>query len=152
MFFIRKIKHLLCAAVLFGISLTQQVGAVEYKYSAKEVKCIQNMVYYEARGESDQGVIATIHVVLNRIKDSRFPSKPCSVIQQVNQFSFVGKEYPITEISRYVELRHLVRDVLRGKYPDNTNKSIFFNSTGKAPSNGAKCEEKIGKHYFFSKK
>lgn len=47
MFFIRKIKHLLCAAVLFGVSFTQQVGAVEYKYSAKEVKCIQNMVYYE---------------------------------------------------------------------------------------------------------
>lgn len=150
MFFIKRFKTVLCAALIVTLSFLQHTKAETYKYSAKEIKCIQNMAYYEARSESNEGVIATIFVVLNRVKDSRFANTPCSVVYQANQFSFVGKEYPITEKARYIELRHLVRDVLRGKYLDNTGQALFFNSTGKTPT-GAKCTAKIGKHYFYTK-
>lgn len=63
--------------------LTSISANAEFKSLTKsEIKCLTNLAYYEARGESTKGMIATIYVVLNRVKDSRFPNTPCKVIAQ----------------------------------------------------------------------
>ena len=55
--------------------------------SKEQLECLSLNAYHEARSEGEKGMLATIFVVLNRTKDSRFPSTPCKVIAQKNQIS-----------------------------------------------------------------
>ena len=48
----------------------------------QEVQCLAKNMYYEARSQGTAGKIAVTNVVLNRVKDKRFPNTICEVIQQ----------------------------------------------------------------------
>ena len=47
-----------------------------------EFLCLALNDYFEARGESLPGRLAVAQVVLNRVMDSRFPSRICDVVRQ----------------------------------------------------------------------
>jgi len=55
------------------------VGALE---SSRELDCLTQAVYYEARGESVSGQAAVAQVVLNRVRSPIFPKTVCSVVFQ----------------------------------------------------------------------
>ncbi len=60
---------------------------------ARELDCLSQAVYYEARGESSDGQAAVAQVVLNRVRHPAFPKSVCSVVYQgaqtrTCQFSF----------------------------------------------------------------
>ena len=60
---------------------------------ARELDCLTDAVYYEARGESSEGQAAVAQVVLNRVRHPAFPKTICSVVFQgaqshTCQFSF----------------------------------------------------------------
>lgn len=44
--------------------------------------CLAETVYFEARNQNDQGQQAVVHVVMNRVMDTRFPDEACSVARQ----------------------------------------------------------------------
>ena len=46
--------------------------------TAKEVQCLADMAYIEARGEGSRGIKAVNDVMFNRIKSPKFPSTVCS--------------------------------------------------------------------------
>ena len=48
----------------------------------QEVQCLAKNMYYEARSQGTAGKIAVTNVVLNRVKDKRFPNTICEVVQQ----------------------------------------------------------------------
>ena len=48
----------------------------------KDVYCLAQNIYHEARGEPMEGKLAVGHVVMNRMADKRFPRLACSVIKQ----------------------------------------------------------------------
>ncbi|MFL2770887.1 MAG: cell wall hydrolase [Rhodospirillaceae bacterium] len=50
--------------------------------SKGEFLCLALNDYFEARGESLPGRLAVAKVVLNRVMDSRFPSRICDVVRQ----------------------------------------------------------------------
>ena len=52
------------------------------KTRLQEVECLAKNMYYEARDQGTAGKIAVTNVVLNRIKDKRFPNTICEVVQQ----------------------------------------------------------------------
>ena len=61
--------------------------------SARELDCLSQAVYYEARGESSEGQAAVAQVVLNRLRHPGFPKTVCGVVyqgaqDQACQFSF----------------------------------------------------------------
>ncbi|MAP95002.1 MAG: hypothetical protein CMK07_08640 [Ponticaulis sp.] len=62
--------------------------------NAQEHKCLAEAIYYEARSEAVLGQIAVAEVVLNRVKDYRYPDTVCDVVFQGSerttgcQFSF----------------------------------------------------------------
>ncbi len=69
------------------------VGALS---GARDLDCLTQAVYYEARGESDRGQAAVAQVVLNRLRHPAFPKTICAVVFQGAgqgradcQFSFV---------------------------------------------------------------
>ena len=62
--------------------------------NSKEFDCLSKAVFYEARSESTLGQIAVAEVVMNRVKDYRYPNTVCEVVFQGSerttgcQFSF----------------------------------------------------------------
>jgi len=55
------------------------IGALE---SSRELDCLTQAVYYEARGEPASGQAAVAQVVLNRVRSPIFPKTVCSVVFQ----------------------------------------------------------------------
>lgn len=126
------------------ISATSQASS----YDNAQIKCLALNTYHEARSEGEKGMLATIFVVLNRTKDSRFPSTPCKVIAEKNQFVWYGKGKTIKEPEMYDKAKQLVYDVLEGKHKDFTKGSLYFNAHHKAPK-GTVCTIRIGNHSFY---
>ncbi len=60
----------------------------------KEHDCLSKAIYYEARSEALLGQIAVAEVIMNRVKDYRYPNTVCDVVFQGSerntgcQFSF----------------------------------------------------------------
>jgi Cell Wall Hydrolase len=52
------------------------------KNEQDELDCLSEAVYYEARSEDTLGQMAVAEVVLNRVRDSRFPKTVCAVVYQ----------------------------------------------------------------------
>ena len=50
--------------------------------SSKQMSCLAEALYFEARGEPITGQLAVGEVILNRVEDSRYPSSICKVINQ----------------------------------------------------------------------
>ncbi|WP_304428094.1 cell wall hydrolase [uncultured Clostridium sp.] len=64
-------------------TIISNVGYIPNEY---ERKLLEMLVECEAGGESMQGKIAVVNVVLNRIKSADFPNSISKVIYQKNQF------------------------------------------------------------------
>lgn len=71
-------------------SLQELVGdmPVETELS-RDMKCLAQAVYFEARGEPIEGQLAVARVVINRAASGIYPGDYCSVVTQRKQFSFV---------------------------------------------------------------
>jgi spore germination cell wall hydrolase CwlJ-like protein len=54
----------------------------------QKVRCLSEVVYHEARGESYRGRLAVAQTVLNRVRSVRFPNTVCGVVFQRGQFSW----------------------------------------------------------------
>ncbi|SVB12061.1 uncharacterized protein METZ01_LOCUS164915, partial [marine metagenome] len=46
------------------------------------VECLALNMYYEARDQGSAGLLGVSSVVLNRVKDKRFPNTICEVVEQ----------------------------------------------------------------------
>ena len=135
----------LCLLVMLGTNVNAT------NYTEKEVKCLSLSAYHEAGNQGEKGILATVFVVLNRTKDSRFPSSPCRVISQTAQFSWYGKGKVVKDHKTYKEIEVLVREVVSGKHRDVTRGSVFFHSTKVKPAWCKKMTKtvKIGDHVFY---
>jgi len=145
----------LCCVIALSASITATLQAeTNHKQSqtqtlSKEhIECLVLNSYHESRGDGEKGMLATIFVVLNRTKDSRFPSTPCKVISQPNQFEWYGKGKTIKEPEMYDKSKQLVHEVLEGKHKDWSRGALYFNSLHKQPK-GTVCTVRIGGHSFY---
>ena len=55
--------------------------------------CLQKNAYFEARNQSDAGMVAVTHVVLNRVASDRFPDTVCGVVEQSVMNSWWKREH-----------------------------------------------------------
>ena len=71
----------------------------------EEIMLLSKLVAGEARGESYEGQVAVAAVVINRVKDSRFPNTLEGVIYQKNAFSVVKMvELMHSQLVQHIEL------------------------------------------------
>ena len=54
----------------------------------RDLACLAEAIYFEARGTGETGEAAVAHVVVNRSRSSKFPSSVCGVVGQGCQFSY----------------------------------------------------------------
>ena len=77
-------KLFLLMAVMLTSSLAQAQDLISVKQEP-QLYCLAQNIYYEARGSSRADQMAVSDVVLNRVKDSRYPNTICEVVYQGKQ-------------------------------------------------------------------
>lgn len=88
----------------------------------EEFDLLSKLIAGEARGESYDGQLAVAAVVINRVKDDRFPNSVEDVIYQKNAFSVVKNgEINIDETDSSLKA---AQEALYGKDP--TDEAIYF--------------------------
>lgn len=81
-------KKTLEAMGIFTSSTTS--GSNSNSISSSSLNLISRFVYAEARGEPYKGQVAVAAVILNRVKDSRFPNTVSGVVYQSGAFTCVS--------------------------------------------------------------
>lgn len=66
-----------------------------FKGVDKQLDCLSRAVYYEARSEDTVGQMAVAEVVMNRVRDPRFPKTICDVVFQ-GQYRDTGCQFTFT--------------------------------------------------------
>ena len=125
-------------------------------HDRKHIECMAVNTFFEAGHEPYKGRIAVNNVVLNRVKDDRFPKTPCAVINQrargVCQFSWKcegGKR--IGDWAAYRKAKEIAENVYLGNYGDVTKGAQFYHADYVRPSWGRVFDRttKIGAHIFY---
>jgi len=53
----------------------------------KEIECLATNMYFEARGEGEQGQNAVAFVTINRVRSNRYPDNVCDVVYQARTYA-----------------------------------------------------------------
>jgi spore germination cell wall hydrolase CwlJ-like protein len=119
-----------------------------------QIQCLAENAYFEAGNQSTKGKVAVTHVVMNRVKDGRFPKSPCSVVHQkskgVCQFSWVceGKK-KIHDTKLFAEAKRVAENVYLGNTRDVTKGAKFYHANYVNPNWGLHRVTQIGAHIFY---
>ena len=120
-------------------------------FSEREIKCMTDNVYHEARGESYRGQLAVMNVPLTRTRYSAYPTDVCKVIYQPYQFEWTRKRKPVRERELYEQIEQRTRNWSRlykqGMLPDPSNGALNFTSKG-VRIRGTRVTHTIGGHTF----
>ena len=75
-------KFYIMAAVMLIASTAAEARGLFTAEQRPQEWCLAQNIYYEARGSNRADRIAVADVVLNRVKDTRYPDTVCEVVQQ----------------------------------------------------------------------
>ncbi len=158
-------RVLLFWSLVFFISSLFSAGTAVAKTPAskKEMRCLAQNVYFEARGESADGQLAVALVTMHRVKSRRYPNTICNVVWQRRQFSWThdGRSDRPTDrrawkraqqiadfiVNKYWTLPAQSRDAI-----DITNGALHYYAPGLANPYWAKVKivtREIGGHVFL---
>jgi spore germination cell wall hydrolase CwlJ-like protein len=133
-----------------------QVPVKLSKNDMRQIECLAQNAYYEARGESVKGMIAVTNVVMNRTEDDSFPHTPCGVVHQKKhggcQFSWTCDHHVQIEDRNSYEISKIIaKMVYLNKIEDLTNGATFYHAVYVKPywSNIFEKTAKIGDHIFY---
>lgn len=134
-----------------GLSTIKQV-------TNKARNCLGLAMYWEARGEGDQGMLAVGSVVLNRVESQQFPNSICSVVYEGGetppcQFSWWcdGKSDHPRNRRQWQAALNVADKLLSNQMHDPTGGALFFHSTRVRPSfhRIRQRTAHIGNHIFY---
>ena len=122
----------------------------------QEIYCGSQNVYFESQGEPSLGMVAVSQVVLNRVKDKRWPNTICEVVWQDKQFSWThdGKSDKIPLTSTYQRklwMKSVYMFLIAHIEKDVTNGATHYHSVSVQPywSRSMEVTAKIGNHIFY---
>jgi spore germination cell wall hydrolase CwlJ-like protein len=125
--------------------------------SSRDLDCLSEGVYYEARGEGDTGMQAVAQVILNRVRHPAFPKSVCGVVYQgaeqgACQFSFAcepSRAKPTDAV--WIRARAIAGRALAGHVMVEVGNATHFHATRVAPDWRASLLKvvQIGSHIFY---
>lgn len=137
-------------------SARQQPIAVRKPVDREDQSCMALAMYWEARGEGEQGMLAVGSVILNRVEDARFPDNVCAVVYQGGetppcQFSWWcdGKSDRPTNANLWSTSMTLAEQLLAARPQDPTQGALFFHSTSVRSPWRRQRTAQIGNHIFY---
>ena len=127
--------------------------------SDKQMSCLAEALYFEARGEPIKGQLAVGEVILNRVEDARYPSSICRVVNQGTgrrfacQFTYTcdGKLETVHERNPYEISLKIAKILMTTHDRKLTRGSTHYHSNYVDPKWSKKFERvaKFGRHIFY---
>jgi len=116
----------------------------------KDLQCLSEALYFEARGEGVQGQRAVAEVILNRVDHPRFPQTVCGVVHQRGQFTY-NKNARIREKGTFARVQKVAMAALAGAPRTLTHGATYFHTPAVRPSWSRRFERtaRIGRHIFY---
>jgi len=146
---------------LFLIPLSAKAINLE-NYHWKELECLAKNLYYEAKGEGFDGMMAVGTVTMNRVEDNRFPSTVCAVVYEKSfrngkrtcQFSWVCQPHVTARQKNLDSYRVAVAIAARILYTGDrlrkVNNALFFHADYVNPRwRNMRHVATIGRHIFY---
>jgi spore germination cell wall hydrolase CwlJ-like protein len=146
------------------VSLTGPVAALPFRLgsaldASRDLDCLTQAAYYEARGEGRDGMRAVAQVVLNRVRHPAFPKSVCGVVFQGAgrrtgcQFSFTCDGSMGGRVNRaaWDRARDVASSALSGAVFATVGNATHFHTTGVAPGwrNSLIRVGQVGDHLFY---
>ena len=140
-------------STIFGILELIEKDEVKASNSSNtsDVQLLARAINGEARGEPYEGQVAVGAVILNRVKDSKFPNTIAGVIYQSGAFTAVSDGQINVPIEEGATVVKAARDALNGWDP--TNGAIYYFNPDTATNKwiwSRPLIKTIGKHRFCS--
>jgi spore germination cell wall hydrolase CwlJ-like protein len=122
--------------------------------STSDQTCLAEAVYFEARGEPEEGQRAVAQVVLNRVRHPAFPKSVCGVVHQRTasscQFSFAcGSERPALGSSAWRRAEEVAIGALHGSVMSAVGDATHFQAARGGAFAGLLKVAQIGEHVFY---
>lgn len=141
-------------------TITELQGEPMADLSDKEMWCLATAIYFEARGESYRGQVAVAQVVLNRVRDHRYPDTICGVVFQNQsrrnacQFSFACDGIPeaVSERGPWTQAEEIAQKVTSGElYLTEVGQATHYHATYVRPAWAPRMNKltQIGLHVFY---
>ncbi|MFM8820277.1 MAG: cell wall hydrolase [Phenylobacterium sp.] len=137
-------------------SLSAEGGA---RRAARDLDCLTQAIYFEARGESPAGQAAVAQVVLNRVRKAGFPKTVCGVVFQGSargegcQFSFTcdGSMHRGREIRAWAQARRIADRALAGAVMTAVGDATHFHTVHVSPdwNRDLLRVAQVGLHVFY---
>lgn len=99
----------------------------QFSITDEEIEMLKYIVEQETRGGSYRHKCIVTNVVLNRVKDSRFPNTVKGVLLQKNQFSSTWNYYQKRNKPDKSTV-NAVNDVLNSRVKNESNGALYFHS------------------------
>lgn len=118
----------------------------------RDLTCLTEALYFEARGEGTNGQKAVAEVILNRVDHPRFPKSVCGVVNQSGQFSYHGRVAKrFSEKGAYLRAKSVAMAALSGAPRNLTGGATYFHTPAVRPSWSRKFTRtaRIGSHIFY---
>ena len=162
----RSLARRAAATVLAVTMVSASLGAsanpevAQGGFEAKEeLECLALTIYFEARGEPDEGKLAVGHVVMNRASHPKFPGEVCKVVRQGGakrfrcQFTWWcdGRSDRPRDWSAWQQSQALALKIFQQAAPDPTEGALWYHADYVRPSWQDKLNPgpKIGRHIFY---
>lgn len=125
----------------------------------EEWRCLSEALYFEARGESVEGMFAVGEVILNRVENPRYPGTICGVVNEGTgrlhacQFSYScdGAAETIGNPAAWADVAKVARALIDGAPRTLTDGATHYHTRAVSPSWSRRLEKTnvIGAHLFY---
>ncbi|OYW41057.1 MAG: cell wall hydrolase [Brevundimonas sp. 12-68-7] len=126
---------------------------------SRDLECLTQAAYFEARGEGSDGMRAVVQVVLNRARHGAFPNSVCGVVFQGSnrrvgcQFSFTcdGSLRGRPNQAAWNRARDIASAALSGAVYAGVGNATHFHTTAVSPRwrNSLVRVNQVGSHVFY---
>jgi hypothetical protein len=134
---------------------------IDPKDAARQLRCLAEAIYFEARSEPEAGQAAVAQVVLNRVRSGIYPTTVCGVVYQDRQrpfacqFSFAceGKSLRVEEAGPWATATRIAEGVAKGtNYDAKFASAINYHATYVRPfwAPALKRLDRVGMHIFYA--
>jgi spore germination cell wall hydrolase CwlJ-like protein len=151
-------SRLLPAALAAIIALAVARPAQSGSDTDQGAQCLALAMYWEAKSEGRDGMLAVASVVLNRVAHPEFPDTVCAVVKQGGeappcQFSWWcdGKSDRPTDPRAWALATRIADKALHDPPPDLTSGALFFHNAaiGTPWARERQRTVQIGQHIFY---
>jgi spore germination cell wall hydrolase CwlJ-like protein len=132
------------------------------KLRAREIRCLAENIYFEARGETLKGQYAVAEVTMNRLASPYFPDTICDVVHDtrwdssrqrlVAHFSWTAFKLRLESGSpAWKQAMDVATTVYHGYYEPVVPDALFYHATSVNPywASSKKLVARIGNHIFY---